>query len=154
MTNTVWNIISSSAYIILSIGPLILYLLTHENIHLVAYAGIIITYIISEFLKHTLFQYWKRPFGACDCNFWNNDGNQELQPGMPSSHTALTTFISIFYGYISGEDNWIYIAILWIYAILVYMSRYIKQCHSIYQIISGALLGGFIAFIWIMYVPI
>jgi membrane-associated phospholipid phosphatase len=58
---------------------------------------------------------------------------------MPSSHSATVAFFSSFY---FQETNSIIIKVLLIgYAGIVMMSRWIKSCHSIAQIIGGAALG-------------
>ena len=58
---------------------------------------------------------------------------------MPSSHSAEVVFFSAFY--IQQTNNIIIKICLVVYAGLVMLSRYIKRCHTINQIVAGALLG-------------
>jgi membrane-associated phospholipid phosphatase len=58
---------------------------------------------------------------------------------MPSSHSSSVAFFSGFY--YQQTDNKFIKGGLIIYAGLVMISRYLKKCHTISQIIVGALLG-------------
>jgi membrane-associated phospholipid phosphatase len=124
----------------LYIIPIILYYITGNVIHLKGLLGVVGTTIISESIKIIIIgNRSPRPKGAIDCNFLCNDGNQKGRPGMPSSHSAEVVFFSSFYLY--QTSNPIIRGILIIYAGLVMLSRYYKKCHTINQIIMGALLG-------------
>ena len=124
---------------ILYLIPLIFYIQNPNLIHLKAFIGVGGTTIISESIKYVLGKISPRPQGAKNCNLLCNDGNQSGQPGMPSSHSATVAFFSSFY---FQETNSIIIKVLLIgYAGIVMMSRWIKSCHSIAQIIGGAALG-------------
>jgi membrane-associated phospholipid phosphatase len=126
-----------SLYII----PFLLYIFTGNYIHLKAFLGIIGTTIISETIKYFFIgEASPRPQGAKDCNLMCNDGNQSGKPGMPSSHSASTAFFSGFY--IQQTDNKIIKGLLIIYTGLVMLSRYMKSCHTINQIVVGAILGA------------
>lgn len=58
---------------------------------------------------------------------------------MPSSHSATVVFLT---GYYLKYTNNTLLNMLFIeYAFAVMASRYVKRCHTIPQIISGALLG-------------
>jgi len=139
------DIISSST-IILYIIPVILYINTHNISHIIALLGLIGTISISEFIKYYMIgELSIRPPNATDCNLFCNDGKQGGRPGMPSSHSAIVGFFGGFYYY--KTDNIIIRAILILYGVLVVASRYIKQCHSISQIIIGTILGIFLSII-------
>ncbi len=124
---------------ILYLIPLILYIITYNPIHLRAFIGTGGTTVISESIKYVLGKISPRPQGAKDCNLLCNDGNQSGQPGMPSSHSATVAFFSGFY---FQETNNVMIKLFLVgYAGLVMASRYIKKCHTLAQIVGGAILG-------------
>jgi membrane-associated phospholipid phosphatase len=131
----------SSSIIIVYIIPIILYGFTHQPYHIVALMGTLGTNAISECIKHIFIkEISPRPQGAMNCNVMCTNGNQEGKPGMPSSHAATIAFFTIYY---LRHTNSLYIrAILIGYAILVMMSRYHKRCHTVLQIMVGALLGS------------
>jgi membrane-associated phospholipid phosphatase len=131
----------SSSIIIVYIIPIILYGVTHQPYHKIAFVGTLATNAISECIKHFLIREASpRPQGAMNCNIMCTNGNQEGKPGMPSSHAATIAFFTIYY--IRHTSNFYLRALLISYAILVMMSRYHKRCHTVPQIIVGALLGG------------
>ena len=135
----VWDTLSASIGLVFII-PFILFYITGNGIHFKALLGVAGTTIISETIKFFFIgKQSPRPKGAKDCNLLCNDGNQEGKPGMPSSHSAEAAFFSTFYYY--QTTNPIIRGFLIIYAILVMISRYFKRCHSINQIIVGAILG-------------
>jgi len=130
----------SMSVISLYIIPFLLYIFTGNYIHLKAFLGIIGTTIISETIKYFFIgEASPRPQGARDCNLMCNDGNQSGQPGMPSSHSSEVAFFSGFY--YQQTTNPIIRSLLVGYSGLVMISRYIKRCHTINQIVAGALLG-------------
>jgi membrane-associated phospholipid phosphatase len=133
------NILSSSV-ILLYVIPFVLYLYTGNNIHFRAFLGASTTTIVSEGIKYLFIgNKSPRPKGAKDCDLLCNDGNQEGKPGMPSSHSALVAYFSGFY---YQQTNNIFVRFLLVsYAGLVMMSRYVKKCHTINQIIAGTILG-------------
>lgn len=134
----VTDLISMSVGILYLI-PLVFYFIAHDPIHLMAFIGTGATTIISESIKYVLGKVSPRPEGAKNCNLLCNDGNQSGQPGMPSSHSATVAFFSAFY---FQETNNIWIKTILVgYAGLVMASRYMKRCHTINQIIGGAILG-------------
>jgi membrane-associated phospholipid phosphatase len=121
------------------LAPLILFIMTNNPIHIKAFIGIGSTTIISESLKPFFSKLSPRPSQALNCNLLCNDGPQGGRSGMPSSHSATVAFLTGFY--ISEIDSIIGKLFLVGYAILVMASRYVKNCHTIPQIIIGALLG-------------
>jgi membrane-associated phospholipid phosphatase len=133
------NAISFSV-IFLYLVPIVLFLYTQNLQHLLGFVGLIGTTGLSEFLKHYVIKGASpRPQGATDCNLMCNDGNQEGQPGMPSSHSAEVVFFTSYYwGQVTHP---LLRALLLLYALAVMASRYLKRCHTLSQIGIGALLG-------------
>jgi membrane-associated phospholipid phosphatase len=130
----------SKSVILIYIIPLVLYVITGNYIHLKGFLGVAGTTIISETLKFFFVgKASPRPQGARDCNLLCNDGNQSGKPGMPSSHSASAAFFTGFYFY--QTDNKFIRSALVIYTGLVMLSRYLKKCHTISQVLVGALLG-------------
>jgi membrane-associated phospholipid phosphatase len=105
--------------------------------HLRALIGMLLTALITDGWK-TWFPE-PRPKGARNCNFWADNGNREDEPGMPSGHSSISTFFSAFY-YQQTANPWIK-GLLVLYALLVMLSRYVKHCHSLPQIVTGASIG-------------
>ena len=133
------DLISLSA-VLLYVIPVIGYALTSNFIHIKAFLGLFTTMILSESIKYYIIKDLSpRPKGAYDCNLWCNDGKQEGNPGMPSGHSSQVTFFSSFY-YDQTSNVWIQAGLI-LYALLVMISRYMKRCHTIPQILTGALLG-------------
>ena len=120
--------------------PFVLYFYTFNIVHVKAFLGAYGTLLLSESLKHFVIKKESpRPEGAENCNLWCNDGNQSGQPGMPSGHS---TDVSFFAGYYwQHTDNIIIRSLLVIYAFIIMLSRYLKKCHTINQIIAGGLFG-------------
>jgi acid phosphatase family membrane protein YuiD len=132
--------IISSSVIVLYIIPISLYYISGNIIHLKAFIGTAATPFISEFIKLFIIKDKSpRPIGARNCNVLCNDGNQSGQPGMPSSHSAQVAFFTGFY-YQNTNNITLRICLI-IYSGLVMVSRYIKRCHTINQIVTGAFLG-------------
>ena len=120
--------------------PFVLYFYTFNIIDLKAFLGGYGTIILSESLKYFFIgKASPRPEGATNCNLWCNDGNQSGQPGMPSGHSANVSF---FAGYYWQQTNNIIIrSLLVMYAGIIMLSRYLKKCHTINQIIAGTIFG-------------
>jgi membrane-associated phospholipid phosphatase len=133
------NLISLSA-VILYIIPVILYVITQNIEHLKAVIGLFVTMGVGESIKYYIIgNDSPRPTSARDCNLLCNDGPQGGKPGMPSGHSAQVAFFSSFY-FERTNNIWIKMGLI-LYECLVMFSRYKKHCHTIPQIVSGALLG-------------
>lgn len=131
----------SSSILIVYIIPIVLYSITHKSYHKIAFMGALAATGISECIKHIFIkEVSPRPQGAKNCNMMCTNGNQEGKPGMPSSHATTVAFFAAYY--VRHTQNFYIRAILITYALLVMMSRYHKRCHTVPQIIVGAMLGG------------
>ena len=134
------NDIISISVILVYIIPAIMYYYAGNIRDIIAIIGAFATVTISEGIKYGIIgRANPRPKGAYDCNLFCTDGLQEGRPGMPSGHSALVGF---FVGYYWNEttNKWVKIGLV-IFAALVMYSRYMKNCHSIEQIIIGDLFG-------------
>lgn len=139
MILTFWDAVSMSAGLLYSI-PLVLYYITGDIIQFKGFIGMIGTTAISEGLKRIFIKDASpRPNGALNCNLLCNDGNQSGRPGMPSSHSAQVAFFAGFY--IQQTHNLVLKIGLVLYAITMMLSRYLKRCHTINQIVVGGVLG-------------
>jgi membrane-associated phospholipid phosphatase len=133
------SISSGVTYII----PFTTYIITQNPRYLWAALGLALTTVLSEGLKPLFVDISPRPRGAFNCNALCNDGAQAGRSGMPSSHSATVAFFGTFYVF-ETQSTSIRLALL-IYVGAVMASRYIKNCHTIPQIIVGALLGTFLS---------
>jgi len=130
----------STSVVLLYIMPVVGYMISGNIIHIKAFIGLFATLGLGEAIKHDVIKEASpRPKGAYNCNLWCNDGAQEGKPGMPSGHSSQVTFFASFY-YDQTNNVWIRAGLIG-YAILVMISRYVKRCHTIPQIVTGALLG-------------
>jgi membrane-associated phospholipid phosphatase len=116
--------------------------------HLTTLFGTIVTVIISEGLKNTIFippnknSIFARPQAAYNCNAFCTDGIQGGAPGFPSTHSASATFLAFsYYNIYWPKKITKYIPLLW--ALILY-SRINLQCHTWLQVGTGTLLGFFI----------
>ena len=123
--------------------PILCYGYTFDPQHLSIWIGILRTTCISEFIKYAVVGNRSvRPIGARDCNLFCTNVPCEHEPGMPSSHSAIVVYFACSYIAYASYAQYPLITIgLLVYALLVMLSRYLKRCHTIYQIGAGAILG-------------
>ena len=128
---------------IVYIIPILCYGYTFDPHHLSIWIGIVRTTWISEFIKYAIVGNRSlRPIGARDCNAFCTNGACEHEPGMPSSHSAIVVYFACSYiAYLMYAQYPLITIGLLVYALLVMLSRYLKRCHTIYQIGAGAILG-------------
>jgi membrane-associated phospholipid phosphatase len=131
---SIWDYISFSEIIFIFAMPIYYFIITHDSIHIFALLGIQGTNIVVELLKRFVFYDWKRPQNATRCDLLNMSKYDGNMPGMPSGHSATIAFYGAFYGITSP--------LFYSYVVLIGMSRYFKNCHTIMQIIMGLVLGG------------
>jgi len=125
---------------------IIFFIFTHNPIHIIACMGMFGTTLLSEGIKHGIIKKKSpRPREATNCNLLCNDGPCGGQPGMPSGHSSQVAFFAGFY--MQYTDNILIKVGLLLYAFLVMLSRYLKRCHTIYQIGAGASLGFLLSLI-------
>lgn len=88
----------------------------------------------------------RRPIGAVSCGIVN-DGKPCISFGMPSGHAMISGFTFMyFYLYInqhftSAKNKILLKLLLFIVSISVCISRILFGCHTVQQVIIGALIG-------------
>lgn len=134
----IWDLIS------LTIIPLILsplyfwYMSGYNPIHIIAFIGMILLGFTIEGIKKYILPNFTRPLGAKGCDLLCLSPDDNGMPGMPSGHCATVAFYGTYYGISSP--------LYYIYEFLIALSRYMKHCHSLDQIIIGIGLGSGIGF--------
>jgi membrane-associated phospholipid phosphatase len=131
-------------YYILYWGGAVPYLFSIR--YIVGFTSIV---VLSEYIKTIIYPYTnlaKRPIGARNSNFLANNGNVEGKPGLPSTHTAIVSYFSTYNFLIMCNTNLIgHTTIFHILNVGILLatgwSRYYKKCHSMTQIVTGAIFG-------------
>lgn len=109
------------------------------GIILITLTQISIKELIGHFgIKNEIFL---RPKDACNCSSFNNGGYVGLTPGFPSGHVALTTFFVNYMYFKKYSGDFFALTFLNFIPLIIGISRYEKQCHNIWQIISGYILA-------------
>lgn len=135
------------------------------------FIGICVQLIVNIILKYSFHKIYKnrkiplfgsglRPEGAANCGFFYDKHESKykgLSYGFPSGHSQSAAFIS-FYLYFFVHKKYyktnklIYIiltTILILLMVITMLSRiYVENCHTIGQVIAGALIGAIIAYIY------
>jgi hypothetical protein len=80
-----------------------------------------------------------RPAGATGCDVFCAGGAVGGEPGMPSGHVATVTLF-VTYVWLQNDSPWILVVgVPW--CIAMAWSRWWKRCHSVPQLVGGALFG-------------
>jgi membrane-associated phospholipid phosphatase len=140
-----WSDLVSASVIGLYLHPWWRYAQSWNISDLAPFFGMMVTVLVNESLKHLVIgESSPRPPQARDCNLWVNDGPQGGRPGAPSGHSAQVAFFAAF----ALRDPWwspVQRVALVVYALAVMASRWVKHCHTLGQIVSGAGLGTVMA---------
>ena len=112
--------------------------------------GLILTLKIHQVIKDNTtnihIKSLKRPRNAKHCNVENNNGDVGNEPGFPSGHMATTSFMTHFYYLKQCKIKTMHNYPLYnIWNLFMAYARYKKNCHTIFQIIGGYLLGLIVA---------
>ena len=117
----------------------------------------LIIYIIMFVLNKTINEYFKNYFKQArpenPRKFLESDKFSKKKYGMPSGHSQLV-FFSIMYSYLVTGSLIPWVLGLLIIGLIVIYERYVFKNHTINQLISGAVLGSFIAYLVIHIVNI
>jgi hypothetical protein len=138
--------------------PIWLYLQTKELQYVPIITSIFITEIFISFSRQVpvLHPVMIRPAGAKNCNIYNLGGSYHGQIGMPSGHMMLTTCISFSFLFIYSRnkntlrilyENPTEFGLTSIYVAFMAMSRVMRGCHNIPQVIAGFSLGYILAYL-------
>jgi membrane-associated phospholipid phosphatase len=130
----------------------------NRNLFLAAIAAtLILKQIPEKILKFTGIipeKYNKRPSDAFDCNMINKGGDASMNPGFPSGHTTVASFlffISLFQ-YLSLKKSGINIfplvALTGVFLLLIGIARIKLSCHTAPQVFGGFILGLIIALLY------
>ena len=104
---------------------------------------------INEYFKN----YFKQARPENPRKFLESDKFSKKKYGMPSGHSQLV-FFSIMYSYLVTGSLIPWVLGLLIIGLIVIYERYVFKNHTINQLISGAVLGSFIAYLVIHIVNI
>jgi membrane-associated phospholipid phosphatase len=118
-------------------------LIFNRQIYFIFY---IICFILERILNKYLKDWFKETRPGNPRKFLDSDKFSKIKFGMPSGHTQLT-FFSITYAYLVTKNFMPWGLLLLLIGLFVIYQRYIYRNHTISQLISGALLGTFTAYI-------
>ena len=122
------------------------------------YSSIIVSQLL-KYLLHPMFEFTKRPQGACGCDYNSFKGDSSGNPGFPSGHMATTGFfvthtllVLLKKNNIKIKENRIIFIILNILLLLLMgWARHYKKCHSLIQIIAGTILGTILGYLFFFF---
>jgi membrane-associated phospholipid phosphatase len=151
-----WDAISLSLIPLIA-APIGIYIRTKNPAYIPVIMSIVITEIIISFSRQlpVIHPVMLRPTGAKNCNIFNSGGSYDGQIGMPSGHMMLTTCLtfSMLFLYARTKNLKTLIVLKPIagasatgYVILMGVSRLMRGCHNIPQVIMGGLLGFGLAY--------
>ena len=136
--------------VILSFGALIYGILGDNKFLIFLSIGLFLCWYISEFIKQLMPTegIFLRPTNfPCLCRYYPDTCINFQEIGMPSTHAStITFFLTMIYLRNPYIDYKILLVFLLVF--LVMRQRYLSKCHSISQILFGALLGVFLAFVY------
>jgi membrane-associated phospholipid phosphatase len=134
--------VTSLSVIFTTIIPIVIYLYNQSRVYLyfgIATLGSNVLNGLLKLLFSTRLSAFKRPAEAMNCNSWNSGGKCGGKAGFPSGHTQSTMFFAIFL-YLITQNKWLLFAgLLWTFAVA--FSRMRRRCHTLLQVIFGALFG-------------
>jgi len=139
---TIYDIVS------LSIIPIMLYPFFIDRdtyLQVGAIVAILLHFLIKMVTGSICPNICKRPDGARDCGLLNNGGLVDTQSGFPSGHVTsisyLFTYLLLKKKHYDTFDILLYI----LPSFAMGISRYMRGCHTIIQIVAGYLLGVTVA---------
>ena len=105
--------------------------------------------ILKKITTNSTFLPFKRPDKAMNCSLFNAGGFVGNNSGFPSGHMGTTSFMTnlIYLKYCKYKNIQNYILYNFWNIFMAY-ARYTKNCHNLFQIISGYLLGMGIAYLF------
>ena len=152
--HVVWDIISL-AVIPIFLLPYGLAIVKKDRAYAVIAVGTIICEIIVKLTRKlpVVHPVQLRPSGAKNCSILNRGGSYEGRIGMPSGHVLLTSYVLVSLFLLSKPDEEPYFAVAATVGIIfMSMSRVIRTCHNVPQVIAGAMMGSIFAFVSVKYI--
>lgn len=140
-----------SIYDLFSLLALFVNLYVIFILDIIAIIGFILAILIQSILKKLTTNLepsdiFKRPNGARNCGLFNTGGLVDDQSGFPSGHVSSISSV-LFYLLLKTKNLSFSNCILYnIPILLVAISRYMKGCHNLIQILAGYIIGGLLAF--------
>lgn len=124
--------------------PLALWAWTADSRYLVLAIAVGVAAIGTEWLKHAVVwtgagAWSRRPVGAQDCDLWCVGGPVDGAPGFPSGHMMTATLLVTGLWLITRSPVVVWVGVPWV--LVMAWARWAKHCHSIVQIVGGAVLG-------------
>jgi membrane-associated phospholipid phosphatase len=117
-------------------------LIYNQQIYFVFY---ILFFLLNKILNESLKKFFKQYRPNKPIKFLDSDQFSRKKFGMPSGHSQLT-FFSIIYAYLVTHKFIPWILFLLTIGIIVIYERYKYRNHTVNQLITGAILGSFIAY--------
>lgn len=141
-----WDFISLTLYP-LTFYPIILYFTFWKSIFIIQFIVMLFAMFLIKLSRVILPKsgIYLRPANAMNCSIFNTGGSYINRIGMPSGHVLLTTYILLSTGYLLNFSLPSMIGI-YIWILLMAISRIKKNCHTILQVIIGFIIGALIAF--------
>ena len=124
--------------------PLSLWTWTADSRYFALSVTVVLAAIGTEWLKHAVVwagagAWSRRPVGAKDCDMWCVGGPVGGAPGFPSGHMMTATLLVTGLWLITRSPVVLWVGVPWVLAMA--WARWAKQCHSVVQIVAGAVLG-------------
>ena len=141
--------IISISIIFAFLGPLYAYAILGLQDYLSLSIHVVVLNVIIAGIKKLLGNegIFGRPAGAKACDLFCVGPAVGGREGMPSGHVATATFLTTAIYLHSDSTTALLLGIPW--TISMAWSRWAKNCHNIYQILCGAIVGILFAIAWV-----
>jgi membrane-associated phospholipid phosphatase len=106
----------------------------------------ILIFVLNKVINESLKGYFKQYRPSNPLKFLDDDKFSKKKYGMPSGHAQLS-FFSLVYSYLSVNKINTPIFLMLITSIIVIIERYVFHNHTLFQLISGAIIGTLIAYL-------
>jgi membrane-associated phospholipid phosphatase len=120
-----------------------IFLLYSQSFNLIFY---IVLFILNRLINNYLKDYFKGSRPTEPKKFLDDDTFSKKKYGMPSGHSQLS-FFSLAYSYFSINKITTSIILMLITCLIVIYERYVYKNHTLFQLISGAIIGILIAYL-------
>jgi len=117
-------------------------LIFYKHVYFVFY---VILFILNRFINQVLKDYFKQARPNNPKKFLESDNFSKKKYGLPSGHSQLA-FFSIMYYYLVSNAFIPWTLLLLFIGLIVMYERYIFKNHTLFQLISGAIIGILFAY--------